>query len=81
MSFTYNAVSDVVNKVSSTSLQALKAIVLENTQSATITSDVAATTRTGSRNFKNSFNVVSKPENSFILGSGIYKDKEVNGED
>jgi len=42
------------------------AIVLGKYSGTTITSDIAATTRTGSRNFKDSFNVVSKPENSFI---------------
>jgi hypothetical protein len=40
--------------------------VLGKYSGSTITSDVAATTRTGSRNFKQSFQVVSKPENSFI---------------
>ncbi len=66
MSFTYNAVSDVVNTGQFNLFAGSEAIVLGKYTGSTITSDVAATTRTGSRNFKNSFNVVSKPENSFI---------------
>ncbi len=66
MSFTYNGVSDVVNTGQFNLFAGSEAIVLGKYTGSTITSDVAATTRTGSRNFKNSFNVVSKPENSFI---------------
>ncbi len=66
MSFTYNAVSDVVNTGQFNLFAGSDAIVLGKYSGSSITSDVAATTRTGSRNFKNSFNVVSKPENSFI---------------
>ena len=66
MSFTYNAVSDVVNTGQFNLFAGSEAIVLGKYTGSTITSDIAATTRTGSRNFKNSFNVVSKPENSFI---------------
>lgn len=66
ISFTYNAVSDVVNTGQNNLFAGSDAIVLGKYSGSTITSDVAATTRTGSRNFKNSFNVVSKPENSFI---------------
>lgn len=66
MSFTYNEVSDVVNTGQDNLFAGSDAIVLGKYSGSTITSDVFATTRTGSRNFKNSFNVVSKPENSFI---------------
>ncbi len=66
MSFTYNAVSDVVNTGQFNLFAGSEAIVLGKYTGSTITSDVAATTRTGNRNFKNTFNVVSKPENSFI---------------
>ena len=66
MSFTYNAVSDVVNTGQFNLFAGSDAIVLGKYSGSTITSDVAAKTRTGSRNFKNSFNVASKPENSFI---------------
>ncbi|MBU4139488.1 MAG: VWA domain-containing protein, partial [Euryarchaeota archaeon] len=66
MNFNYNAVSDVVNTGQFNLFAGSDAIVLGKYSGNTITSDVAAVTRTGSRNFKNSFNVVSKPENSFI---------------
>ncbi len=66
MSFTYNTVSDVVNTGQNNLFAGSDAIVLGKYSGSTITSDVAATTRTGGRDFKNSFNVVSKPENSFI---------------
>lgn len=66
MSFKYNAVSDVVNTGQFNLFAGSDAIVLGKYSGNTITSDVAAVTRTGSRNFQNSFNVVSKPENSFI---------------
>lgn len=66
MSFNYNAVSDVVNTGQLNLFAGSDAIVLGKYSGSTITSDVAATTRTGSNNFKQSFNVVSKPENSFI---------------
>ncbi|VVB96977.1 Vault protein inter-alpha-trypsin domain protein [uncultured archaeon] len=66
MSFTYNEVSDVVNTGQLNLFAGSDAIVLGKYSGSTITSDVAATTRTGSRNFEKSFNVVSKPENSFI---------------
>jgi len=66
MSFTYNGVSDVVNTGQFNLFAGSDAILLGKYSGSTITSDVAATTRTGSRNFRNSFNVVSKPENSFI---------------
>jgi len=66
MSFTYNSVSDVVNTGQFNLFAGSEAIVLGKYNGNTITSDVAAVTRTGSRNFQNSFNVVSKPENSFI---------------
>ncbi len=68
MSFKYNAVSDVVNTGQNNLFAGSDAVVLGKYGSGTttITSDVAAITRTGSRNFKNSFNVASKPENSFI---------------
>jgi hypothetical protein len=59
-------VSDVVNTGQFNLFAGSEAIVMGKYTGSTITSDVAATTRTGSRNFKNSFNVVSKPENSFI---------------
>ncbi len=66
MSFTYNAVSDVVNTGQFNLFAGSDAIVLGKYSGSIITSDVAAKTRTGSRNFKNSFNAASKPENSFI---------------
>ncbi len=66
MSFAYNAVSDVVNTGQFNLFAGSDAIVLGKYSGSIITSDIAATTRTGSRNFKDSFNVVSKPENSFI---------------
>lgn len=66
MNFTYNAVSDVVNTGQFNLFAGSDAIVLGKYSGGTVTSDVAATTRTGSRNFKKSFKVVSKPENSFI---------------
>ncbi len=68
MNFTYNAVSEIVNTGQNNLFAGSDAIVLGKygTGASTITSDVIATTRTGSRNFKNSFNVASKPENSFI---------------
>lgn len=66
MNFTYNEVSDVVNTGQFNLFAGSDAIVLGKYSGSTITSDVAATTRTGSRNFRQSFNVVSKPENSFI---------------
>lgn len=66
MRFTYNGVSDVVNTGQNDLFAGSDAIVLGKYSGSTITSDIAATTRTGSRNFKNSFNAVSKPENSFI---------------
>ncbi|MFZ2411621.1 MAG: VIT domain-containing protein [Candidatus Methanoperedens sp.] len=68
MSFTYNAVSDVVNTGQNNLFAGSDAIVVGkySTGTSIISSDVAAITRTGSRNFKNSFNVASKPENSFI---------------
>ena len=66
MSFNYNTVSDVVNTGQFNLFAGSDAIVLGKYSGSAITSDVVATTRTGSRNFKNSFNVVSKPENSFI---------------
>lgn len=66
MSFTYNTVSDVVNTGQFNLFAGSDAIVLGKYSGSTIMSDVAATTRTGSRNFKKSFKVVSKPENSFI---------------
>ncbi|MCZ7384130.1 MAG: VIT domain-containing protein [Candidatus Methanoperedens sp.] len=68
MNFNYNAVSDVVNTGQNNLFAGSDAIVLGKYSAGTtaITSDVAAATRTGSRNFKNSFNVVSKPENAFI---------------
>ncbi len=66
MTFTYNAVSDVVNTGQFNLFAGSDAIVLGKYSGNSITSDIAATTRTGSRNFKNSFNVVSKPEDSFI---------------
>jgi hypothetical protein len=66
MSFTYNAVSDVVNTGQFNLFAGSDAIVLGKYSGSAITSDIAATTRSGSKNFKKSFNVVSKPENSFI---------------
>lgn len=66
MSFTYNEVSDLENTGQLNLFAGSDAIVLGKYSGSTITSDVAATTRTGSRNFKKSFQVVSKPENSFI---------------
>ncbi|MCZ7399407.1 MAG: VIT domain-containing protein [Candidatus Methanoperedens sp.] len=68
MNFNYNAVSDVVNTGQNNLFAGSDAVVLGkySAGTTTITSDVAATTRTGSRNFKNSFNVVSKPENAFV---------------
>jgi len=66
MSFTYNAVTDVANTGQFNLFAGSDAIVLGKYSGSTITSDVVATTRTGNRNFKQSFNVVSKPENSFI---------------
>ncbi|MDD5473769.1 MAG: VIT domain-containing protein [Candidatus Methanoperedens sp.] len=68
MSFTYNAVSDVVNTGQNNLFAGSDAIVLGKYSpgASTITSDVDAITRTGSRNFKNSFNVASMPENAFI---------------
>ncbi|MCZ7406283.1 MAG: VWA domain-containing protein [Candidatus Methanoperedens sp.] len=68
MNFNYNAVSDVVNTGQNNLFAGSDAIVLGKYSAGTtaITSDVAAITRTGSRNFKNSFSVASKPENAFI---------------
>lgn len=68
MGFTYNAVSDVVNTGQNNLFAGSDAIVLGKYSAGTssISSDVTAITRTGNRNFKNTFNVVSKPENSFI---------------
>jgi len=66
MSFTYNGATDVVNTGQFNLFAGSDAIVLGKYSGSAITSDVAATTRTGSRNFKNSFNAASKPENSFI---------------
>ncbi|MDO9097709.1 MAG: VWA domain-containing protein, partial [Candidatus Methanoperedens sp.] len=68
MGFTYNAVSDVVNTGQNNLFAGSDAIVLGkySVGTSSISSDVTAITRTGNRNFKNSFNVVSKPENSFI---------------
>ncbi len=68
MSFTYNAVSDIVNTGQNNLFAGSDAIVLGkySTGASTITSDVDAITRTGSRNFKISFNVASTPENAFI---------------
>ncbi|MDD5616357.1 MAG: VWA domain-containing protein, partial [Candidatus Methanoperedens sp.] len=66
MSFTYNGVTDVVNTGQFNLFAGSDAIVLGKYSGNAITSDIAATTRTGSRNFRNSFNAVSKPENSFI---------------
>jgi len=66
MSLKYNAVSDVMNTGQFNLFAGSDAIVLGKYGGSTITSDIAATTRNGSRNFKRSFNVVSKPENSFI---------------
>jgi len=66
MSFTYNAVSDVVNTGQFNLFAGSDAIVLGKYSGSTITSNVSAKTRTGSRNFKNLFNAASKPENSFI---------------
>lgn len=66
MNFKYDAVNDVVNTGQFNLFAGSDAIVLGKYSGSTIISDIAATTRTGSRNFKDSFNVVSKPENSFI---------------
>ncbi len=68
MSFTYNAASDIVNTGQNNLFAGSDAIVLGKYSpgTSTITSDVTATTRIGSRNFKNSFNVASKPENAFV---------------
>lgn len=68
MSFTYNAVSEVVNTGQNNLFAGSDAIVLGKYSqgTSTVTSDIAATTRAGSRNFKNSFNVASKQENAFI---------------
>ncbi|MCX9084262.1 MAG: VIT and VWA domain-containing protein [Candidatus Methanoperedens sp.] len=66
MSFTYNSVYDVVNTGQFNLFAGSDAIVLGKYSGSTINSDIAATTRAGSKNFKQSFNVVSKPENSFI---------------
>ena len=68
MSFTYNAVSEVVNTGQNNLFAGSDAIVLGKYSqgTSTITSDIAATTRAGSRNFKNSFSVASKQENAFI---------------
>ncbi len=63
----YNAVSDIVNTGENNLFAGSDAIVLgKYSGTGTITSDIAATTRTGSRNFENSFTAVSKPENAFI---------------
>ncbi len=67
MKFTYNGVSDLVNTGQNSLFSGSDAIVVGKYSGAsTITSDIAAVTRTGNRNFKQSFNVNSKPENSFI---------------
>lgn len=66
MSFTYNAVSDVVNTGQNNLFAGSDAIVLGKYSSSSITSEIKATTRSGSRNFKNSFTAASKPENAFI---------------
>ncbi|MFZ3383939.1 MAG: VWA domain-containing protein [Candidatus Methanoperedens sp.] len=66
MNFMYNEVSDLENTGQLNLFAGSDAIVLGKYSGSTITSDVAATTRTGSRNFKQSFKVVSKPDNSFI---------------
>ncbi|MGB8216087.1 MAG: VIT domain-containing protein [Candidatus Methanoperedens sp.] len=68
MNFNYDSVSDVVNTGQNNLFAGSDAVVLGkySAGTTTITSDVATITRTGSRNFKNSFNVVSNPENAFI---------------
>ncbi len=66
MIFTYNAVSDVVNTGEDNLFAGSDAIVLGKYSAGTITSDIAATTRTGSRNFRNSFTAAPRPENAFI---------------
>ncbi len=68
MSFTYNFVFDMVNTGQNNLFAGSDAIVLGKyvPETSAITSDVATTTRTGNRNFKNSFTVASKPENAFI---------------
>ncbi|MFA4934891.1 MAG: VIT and VWA domain-containing protein [Candidatus Methanoperedens sp.] len=68
MSFTYNFVFDMVNTGQNNLFAGSDAIVLGKyvPETSSISSDVTAITRTGNRNFKNTFNVVSKPENSFI---------------
>ncbi len=67
MSFNYNAVSDIVNTGENNLFAGSDAIVLgKYAGTGTITSEIAATTRTGSRNFRNSFTAVPKPENAFI---------------
>ncbi|MCX9084263.1 MAG: VIT domain-containing protein [Candidatus Methanoperedens sp.] len=66
MNFNYNSVSDVVNTGQFNLFAGSDAIVLGKYSGSAVTSDIAATTRSGSRNFKKSFNVISKPENSFI---------------
>ncbi len=68
MKFTYNAVSDIVNTGQNNLFAGSDAIVLGKYSpgTTTITSNIAATTRTGSRNFESSFTAVSKPENDFI---------------
>ncbi len=67
MKFNYNGVSDIVNTGQSSLFAGSDAIVVGKYSGAsTINSDISAVTRTGSRSFKQSFNVESKPENSFI---------------
>lgn len=69
MEFTYtDSVSDVVNTGMNNLFAGSDAVVLAkySTSTTSITSKIGATTRTGSRNFEQSFSVVSKPENDFI---------------
>ena len=69
MEFAYTGqVTDIVNTGANNLFAGSDAIVLGKypLDTSTITSEVAATTRNGNRNFQNTFNVPSQPENSFI---------------
>ena len=68
MKFSYNGVSEIVNTGQNSLFAGSDAIVAGKYSQGTgsITSDITATTRTGSRNFGNTFTVAPRPENSFV---------------
>ncbi|WMW22871.1 VWA domain-containing protein [Methanolobus mangrovi] len=67
--FSYNGkVSDIVNTVESSLFAGSDAIVLGkyNTGTSTISSEIKATSRSGTQEFNNQFTILPKAENSFI---------------